>query len=213
MAVKKPGIPPKELLSVLESLFPGPKTALRWKNPFELLAATILSAQCTDVRVNQVAPVLFRRFPTAGALAEASQEEVEKIVYSTGFYRNKAKSLRGMAQRLQDQHGGQVPDSMSDLVALPGVARKTANCVLGTAFGKQEGVVVDTHVGRLARRMGLSRFQDPVKVEQDLMGAFPRESWTRLSLLLIDFGRATCRARKPKCEECALAKRCPKILS
>ena len=212
MPVNRPKISAKKLLSVLEKKFPGPKNFLRWNNPFELLAATILSAQCTDVRVNQVAPILFKRFPTPRALAKATQEEVEQIVHSTGFYRNKAKNLRGMAKKLLASHGGEVPDSMDALVALPGVARKTANCVLGSAFGRNEGVVVDTHVGRLARRMGFSKAKNPVQVERDLMAAFPQESWTRLSHLLIDFGRDTCRSRKPRCEICIFSKICPKHL-
>ncbi len=197
----------------LRKLYPEPRTALEWHgDPFRLLAATILSAQCTDERVNQVTQVLFARYPDAAAMARASQSEIEGLVRSTGFFRNKAKHLREAAQRIVSEHDGRVPDSMEALLALPGVARKTANCVLGTAFGQRAGVVVDTHVGRLARRLGLSSEKDPVKVERDLMALFPRSSWTDLSHLLIDHGRAVCRARKADCEACFLAPECPKLL-
>ncbi len=196
------------LLASLRRLYPGSRTALDWGDPLQLLVATILSAQCTDERVNQVTPALFRRFPDAAALAEASQEEVEELVRSTGFFRNKAKNIRGAAARIVELHGGEVPDTMDELLALPGVARKTANCVLGTAFGRNEGVVVDTHVGRLARRMGLTREKDPVKVERDLVKLFPAESWTVLSHMLIDHGRAVCSARRADCDACYLVELC-----
>lgn len=196
------------LLAALRRLHPQARTALLWRDPFHLLVATILSAQCTDERVNQVTPALFRRFPTARELAAAGQEELEDLIRPTGFFRNKARSLRGAAQVLVERHGGQVPDSMEELLALPGVARKTANCVLGSAFGRNEGVVVDTHVGRLARRLGLTRENDPVKVERELMELFPRESWTELSHMLIDHGRAVCTARRADCGACFLVESC-----
>jgi endonuclease-3 len=196
------------LLAGLRALYPDSRTALDWETPLQLLVATILSAQCTDERVNLVTPALFRRFPDAAALAAASQEEVEELIHSTGFFRNKAKNIRGAAQRIVAEHGGEVPDSMGELLALPGVARKTANCVLGTVFRRNEGVVVDTHVGRLARRMGLTRETDPVKVERDLVKLFPRESWTVLSHMLIDHGRAVCTARRADCEACFLVAHC-----
>ncbi|MBC8328432.1 MAG: endonuclease III [Planctomycetes bacterium] len=200
-----------ELLAALGRLYPSSRTALDWRDPLQILVATILSAQCTDERVNQVTPGLFRRFPDARALAAASQEELEALIRSTGFFRNKAKNIRGAAERIVAEHGGEVPDTMGELLALPGVARKTANCVLGTAFGRNEGVVVDTHVGRLARRLGLSRERDPVKVERDLVELFPRESWTVLSHMLIDHGRAVCTARRADCDACYLVELCAQV--
>jgi endonuclease-3 len=205
--IRKP--PVGRLLAALKSAYPDAECALRHGDAFQLLAATILSAQCTDARVNMVTPELFRRWPTPAALAEASQGEVEGVVRSTGFFRNKAKSLRGMAAALRDRHGSAVPRTMEELTALPGAARKTANVVLGTAFGIAEGVVVDTHVGRIARRLGLTRHDDPVKVERDLMAALPREEWTMFSHRLIHHGRRVCTARSPKCGECPVAAMCP----
>ncbi|RMH05487.1 MAG: endonuclease III [Planctomycetota bacterium] len=196
------------ILAALRRLYPRSRTALDWRDPFQLLVATILSAQCTDERVNQVTPALFRAFPDPASLAAAGQEEVEELIRPTGFFRNKARNLRGAAAAIVERHGGRVPETMEELLALPGVARKTANCVLGTAFGRNEGVVVDTHVGRLARRLGLSREKDPVKVERDLMKLFPRDSWTRLSHMLIDHGRTVCRARKADCDACYLVDLC-----
>ena len=171
--------------------------------------ATILSAQCTDKRVNMVTPTLFKRFPTAQALADAQQEELEEIIKSTGFFRNKSKSLIGLGKALVERHGGAVPDSMETLVRLPGVGRKTANVILGNAFRKNEGVVVDTHVGRLSLRLGLTRETDPVKVEQELMPLIPREDWTMLAHVLVFHGRRICYARTPKCEICVLSEICP----
>ena len=176
---------------------------------FELLCATILSAQCTDARVNLVTPHLFRRYPDAPALALARPEDVETIIRSTGFFRNKAKNLIGMANAVVDRHGGQVPDSMEALRVLPGVGRKTANVILGNAFGINEGVTVDTHVGRLSRLLRLSRNTDPERIERDLMPLFPQRDWALLSHLLIFHGRRTCIARRPKCGECVLADICP----
>jgi endonuclease-3 len=193
----------------LLALYPDAHCELDFRNAFELLAATILSAQCTDKRVNMVTPALFAAYPTPAALAAAKQEDVEGIIRSTGFFRSKAKSLIGMAGALVDRHGGEVPRDMDALTKLPGVGRKTANVILGNAFHTNEGVVVDTHVARLSERLGLSRQTDPVKIEQELMRAFPRERWTMLSHLLIWHGRRVCEARKPRCGECALRAMCP----
>jgi endonuclease-3 len=198
-----------EILRRLEREYPDAKCALDYTTPFELLIATILSAQCTDKRVNMVTPHLFRAYPGVEALAAARQEEVEEIIRSTGFFRSKSKSIIGMANALLDTHGGRVPDAMEALVRLPGVGRKTANVILGNAFGKDEGIVVDTHVGRLGVRLGFTRETDPVKVEQALIPLFPREKWTLLAHLLIEHGRRVCDARKPKCGECILNDRCP----
>lgn len=198
-----------EILAVLKRTHPDAHCALVHRTPFELLVATILSAQCTDARVNLVTPALFARWPTARALAAASQEEVEELVRSTGFFRNKARNLRGMAQALVERHGGGVPADMEQLRVLPGVGRKTANVVLGNAFGLNIGVTVDTHVARLSRMLGLTRHRDPVKVEGDLMGLVPVADWTLVSHLLIWHGRSTCIARRPRCGECVLAALCP----
>ena len=195
--------------SRLATLYPDAHCELDFRNPYELLAATILSAQCTDKRVNMVTPLLFARYPDPRALAAAAQEEVEEIIKSTGFFRAKAKSLVGMARAIVDRHDGEVPRTMEELVALPGVGRKTANVVLGNAFGTNVGVVVDTHVGRLAVRLGLTKEEDPIKVEQALIPLFPAEQWTMLSHLLIWHGRRVCEARKPRCGDCALADVCP----
>lgn len=199
----------KLILKRLARTYPDAKCALDYGNAFELLCATILSAQCTDVRVNLVTPTLFARFPTPQALAAASPGEVEDIIRSTGFFRNKTKSLIGMAQALVADHGGEVPRSMEQLRPLPGVGRKTANVVLGNAYGINEGIAVDTHVGRVSRRLGLTRHDDPVKVELDLMPLFPRREWALLSHLFIFHGRRTCIARRPKCGECVLNDICP----
>jgi endonuclease-3 len=189
--------------------YPDAHCELDYRNPYELAVATILSAQCTDRRVNMVTPELFRRWPNAHALAEAPREEIEAVIQSTGFYRNKAKSLSGFAEQLVAKHGGEVPAEMDALVVLPGIGRKTANVVLGNAFGINEGVVVDTHVQRLSRRFGLTKESDPVKVERALQPLFPQESWTMLSHLMIWHGRRVCDARKPRCGECTLADICP----
>lgn len=193
----------------LLGLYPDAHCELDYRNPYELAVATILSAQCTDKRVNIVTPELFRRWPDAEALSRAPREEIEQVIQSTGFYRNKAKSLSGFATQVMERHGGEVPADMDALVVLPGIGRKTANVVLGNAFGINEGVVVDTHVQRLSRRFGLTKESDPVKVERALIPLFPRESWTMLSHLMIWHGRRTCDARKPKCNDCALAEICP----
>ena len=193
----------------LAEAYPDAHCALDHRNAFELLAATILSAQCTDARVNMVTPSLFARYPTARELADAGQEDIEEIIRSTGFFRSKAKSLIGMARALVERHGGEVPRTMDELTALPGVGRKTANVILGNAFGLNEGVVVDTHVARLSHRLGLVTGDDPVKIELKLMKLVPRERWTMLSHLLIEHGRQVCDARKPRCGECVLADTCP----
>ena len=198
-----------EVFSRLKRAYPDAHTELDYETALELLMATILSAQCTDRRVNMVTPLLFLTFPTAASLADAPQEKLEEIIKSTGFFRNKTKSLIGLGKALVERHDGEVPNSMEALVKLPGVGRKTANVILGNAFGKNEGVVVDTHVGRLSLRLGLTKETDPVKVEQDLMRLFPRENWTLLAHLLIFHGRRVCIARAPKCEICVLNDICP----
>jgi len=197
------------ILDRLKHAYPDARCALDHRNAFELLVATILSAQTTDVRVNLVTPKLFSRYPNAAALARARQADVEAIIKSTGFFHNKARSIIGMAQAVVADHGGKVPGTMDELLTLPGVGRKTANVVLGNAFGLNEGVVVDTHVARLSKLLGLTRQTDPVKIEQALMKLFPRDDWALLSHLLIFHGRRVCIARRPKCGECVLADLCP----
>ena len=201
--------PAEETIARLKSEYPGAKTALDWKNPLELLVATILSAQTTDVRVNAVTPTLFAKYPTAADYAAADPTELEEDIRPTGFFRNKAKSLRGMASALVNDHGGEVPRTMEDLVALPGVGRKTANVVLGNAFSIDEGVVVDTHVRRLSNRLGFTTHNDPEKIERDLMQTVPKRDWTVFSHLLILHGRSVCKARKPACEDCVVNDLCP----
>ena len=198
-----------EIYARLASEYPDAKCALDHRNPYELIVATILSAQCTDKRVNLVTPALFAKYPDAPAMAVAEPDTLQEMIKSTGFFRNKTKSLLGMANAVTDEHGGGVPRTMDELVKLPGVGRKTANVVLGNAFGIDEGVVVDTHVSRLSNRLGLSRQSDPVKIEQDLMALYPRSQWTMLSHLLISHGREICDARKPLCETCVVNSLCP----
>ena len=193
----------------LKAEYPDARTELDWSNPLELLVATILSAQTTDVQVNKVTERLFAKYRTAEDYADSSPDELEADIRPTGFYRNKARSLRGMASVLVEEHGGEVPRTMSELVALPGVGRKTANVVLGNAFGTNEGIVVDTHVRRVSSRLGLTESQDPVKIEQDLMEVVPEEDWTVFSHLLILHGRRTCKSRKPDCPNCTLNDICP----
>jgi endonuclease-3 len=199
----------REILVRLKAEYPDAHCELDYRNAFELLAATILSAQCTDVRVNMVTPALFARYPDAHALAAAKQEDVEELVRSTGFFRNKAKSLIGMAQGLVADFGGEVPRTMDELRPLPGVGRKTANVVLGNAFGLSEGITVDTHVIRLSRLLGLSKTDDAVKLERELMPLVPREDWTLVSHLLIWHGRRVCIANRPRCDACVLRDLCP----
>jgi endonuclease-3 len=198
-----------EILDRLEPLYGQLTTGLTFDTPLELTVATILSAQCTDERVNLVTPVLFARYRTAEAYAAADRDELEAIIHSCGFYRTKARNIQAMAQRLVAEFGGQVPDRMEDLITLPGVARKTANVVLSHAFGVNEGIAVDTHVSRLAQRLGLTANKDPVKIEQDLMELTDRSLWGRVSDLLIWHGRRVCDARNPTCGECVLADLCP----
>ncbi len=203
----------RRILTGLRKLYPDADCALEHVDPFQLLVATILSAQSTDETVNRVTPVLFKKHGSPEALAAASREEIERIIHATGFFRQKAKSIQGAAKAIVTEFGGRVPESMDDLVTLPGVARKTANVVLGTAFGKNEGFVVDTHIGRLATRLGLTwtskDAKDAVKIERDLMAVVPRKDWTLMGHALIWHGRRVCSARKPDCDACALAKFCP----
>ena len=199
----------QQITGALASLYPDSHCALQHQGPWQLLVATILSAQCTDARVNLVTPALFKRYPDSQAMALAEAAELEKFVQSTGFFRNKTKNLQACCQALVERHGGAVPSTLEELVLLPGVGRKTANVVLGTSFGIP-GITVDTHVGRLSRRLGLSRLTDPVKVEHDLMALLPASDWTITCLRLIDHGRTVCDARKPRCEACALSPLCPK---
>ncbi len=194
---------------LLRKEYPDAHCELDYRSPLELAVATILSAQCTDKRVNMVTPALFARFPTAAALAEADQSDIEELINSTGFFRNKAKSIIGMAKAVVAKHGGEIPRTMDELFALPGIGRKTANVILGNAFGINEGVVVDTHVARLSKLLGLTRETDPVKIELALMPLFPRTSWALLSHLLIWHGRRVCDARKPRCADCVLRRICP----
>ncbi len=195
----------------LAKAYPQARCALTHSDAYELLVATILSAQCTDERVNMTTPELFAAYPTVQALAASKQADVEKIIRSCGFYRNKAKSIRAACRTIVDEHGGEVPDSMDELLNLPGVARKTANVVLGNAFGRNEGVVVDTHVKRLSHRMGFTEHTNTDKIEKDLMALFPRNKWTMLSHLLIWHGRQVCKARKPDCASCPVHADCPKV--
>ncbi len=198
------------LLEALRRTYPDAHCELNYSNPLELLVATILSAQCTDRRVNQVTADLFRRYRTAADYANAPPGELEQAIKSTGFYRNKARSLQGCCRALVERHGGEVPRSLEALTQLPGVGRKTANVVLGNAFGLNEGLVVDTHVARLAQRLDLTRQRDPLKIEQDLMPLVPRELWTLFSHWLIWHGRRRCFARKPDCAGCEIAHLCPR---
>jgi endonuclease III len=207
--VNLPAAPATEVIPRLKSEYPDARTELDWTNPLELLVATILSAQTTDVRVNGVTKTLFEKYRTATDYAGADADELEEDIRPTGFYRNKARSLQGMARALVEEHGGEVPRTMPELVALPGVGRKTANVVLGNAFGIDEGVVVDTHVRRVSNRLGLTDHQDPEKIERDLMGVVPEEDWTVFSHLLIFHGRRVCKARKPDCPNCVLNDICP----
>ena len=198
-----------EIHDILLAEYPDAKCALHHASPYELAVATILSAQCTDARVNMVTPELFRRYPDAESLAAALPEELEEIIRSTGFFRNKTRNLIGMAVAVTEEHAGELPRTMKELSALPGIGRKTANVVLGNAFGIDEGVVVDTHVKRLSRRMRLTAEQNPNKIEKDLMALFPRRVWTMLAHLLIYHGRQVCNARRPRCNQCAVSHLCP----
>lgn len=198
----------REVLRILGETYPDAKCALDFRNPYELLVATILSAQCTDKRVNLVTPALFKRYPDPAAMAAAEEGELIELIRSTGFFNNKAKSLLAATRDIVALHGGEVPGTLEELVKLHGVGRKTANVVLGNAFGVP-GITVDTHLGRVARRLGLTRRDDPVKVEMDLMQVVPKADWTAFSHRMIHHGRALCAARRPKCEACPLAPLCP----
>ena len=198
-----------EIFKRLAATYPDARCALDFQSPFQLLVATILSAQCTDKRVNMVTPKLFATYPTPAALAAAKQEEVEELVKPTGFFRNKTKSLLGVSAAIESRHGGKVPATMDALVELPGVGQKTANVILGNAFDRNEGVVVDTHVARVSKRLGLTKHDDPVKIEQDLVKLFPAARWTLLAHLLIHHGREICEARLPKCSRCPIGDLCP----
>jgi endonuclease-3 len=213
---RRPKLPPLAirvplLQQRLATLYPEPATALHFQNPFQLLIATILSAQCTDERVNKVTPALFAALPTPDAVVAAPLTQIEKLIQSTGFFRKKAKNIQGACQAIVARFGGQVPRTLEELIQLPGVGRKTANVVLGDGFGVT-GITVDTHVGRLSRRLGLTRHLHPGKVEQVLNRLVPQPDWTRFSHQLILHGRAICSARKPQCDACPLADLCPKLL-
>lgn len=202
------------ILEELEKEYPKAKIALNYGTNWQLLVAVILSAQCTDERVNKTTPALFEKFPEVEGFARAEQEDIEQLIYSTGFYKAKAKNIKGAAEKIVNEFGGKVPDEMDDLLKLPGVARKTANVVLSAAFGKQEGIVVDTHVARLSGRLGLvseklSKAKNAVKIEQELMEQIPRNKWGKFAHQLIWHGRKVCIARKPKCDKCVLNKVCP----
>ena len=197
------------LIKSLKKHYPNASCSLDHKTPLQLIVATILSAQCTDERVNKVTPSLFKKYPTPEAYARSSPLDLEKAIHSTGFYRNKAKSLRGMAAVLVEKFEGKVPKKMDDLVALPGVARKTANVVLGNAYGIADGVVVDTHVSRLSARLGLSDQKTPEKIEKDLMAKVPKSDWVWFSHAIILHGRQVCKARAPQCDTCSLRPHCP----
>ena len=199
----------RKILRQLARDYPDAECALRHSSAWELLAATILSAQCTDVRVNMVTPGLFAAYPTVADLAEAPQESIEELIRTTGFFRNKAKSLKGAARRIVSEYGGRVPGRIDQLLTLPGVARKTANVVTGTWFGRATGVVVDTHVQRISRRLGLTAAKEPKKIEKDLMELLPRARWIPYSHQIIHHGRKVCRARRPDCDSCGLAELCP----
>lgn len=206
LGVKKRAL---EILARLKQRYPEAPCTLDYETPVQLLVATILSAQCTDERVNLVTPELFRRFPDAAALASADLPELETLVRSTGFYRNKAKNIQAACRMIMTEYGGQVPQTMAELLRLPGVARKTANVVLAHAYGIHEGVTVDTHVKRLSARLGLTKATDPVRIEQDLMKLLPQPDWENWSIRLIYHGRAVCNARNPACGVCLLADLCP----
>ena len=211
MARKSGDLAPERVAAILRGLdeaYPDVECALDHRSPWELLVATILSAQCTDVRVNMVTPELFRCFPSAAAMAKATLPELEELIRTTGFFRNKAKSLQGAAKKITEEFGGKVPQTLAELTTVPGAARKTANVVLGVCFGQAEGVVVDTHVFRIARRLGLAKGDTPQKVEQELMQVLPQDRWISFSHQVIHHGRQVCDARKPKCDRCNLEPLC-----
>jgi endonuclease-3 len=198
-----------EIIQILRRQYPKAEAALRYTSAFQLLVATILSAQCTDERVNQVTPQLFQKYPKVSDFASASQEELEEEIRSTGFFRNKAKNIISASKKIVHAFGGKVPDSMEKLITLPGVARKTANIILSSAFKKAEGIAVDVHVKRLSQRLGLSSEKSPDKIERDLMALVPREHWIDFNYLIVNHGRSVCKARKPLCPDCVLKHLCP----
>lgn len=200
----------KKIIKVLKTTYPDVACALRHENPFQLAISTILSAQCTDKRVNMVTPALFKKYPTPKHLASAPVQDIEAMIHSTGFYKNKAKSIKGLCQILATTYQGKVPKTLEELVKLPGIGRKTANVILGVAYGVP-GIVVDTHVTRLTNRMGLTKQKNAVKIEFEMMNLIPKKEWTDFGLLLIAHGRAICEARKPKCEVCPVNNLCPRI--
>ncbi len=213
-STRRPKLPPKkeralEILLRLKQLYPDATCSLDYETPVQLLVATILSAQCTDERVNKVTPELFRQFPDAAAIATATREDIENLVRSTGFYRNKAKNIQGACTMIMGEFGGELPQTMEELLKLPGVARKTANVVLANAFGINAGVTVDTHVKRLSNRLGLTEHADPARIEKDLIKLLPQPDWENWSIRLIYHGRAVCPARKPACDRCQLVDLCP----
>lgn len=209
MASKKQQQRALAILAQLKTLYPDATCSLNYQTTLQLLVATILSAQCTDERVNQVTPALFLKFPDAPALASADREELENLIRSTGFYRNKAKNIQGACQKIVTNFQGEVPQTMTELLQLPGVARKTANVVLAHGFGFNEGVTVDTHVKRLSNRLGLTKSDNPIQIERDLMKLLPQEDWENYSIRIIYHGRAICKARKPNCVDCQLVELCP----
>jgi endonuclease-3 len=209
MAKDKEAARVREIIRLLRRHYPQSRTALEFRTPFEILVATILAAQCTDERVNKVTPGLFRKYPTPAHFARADRTELEGEIRSTGFFRNKAKSIIGASKKIVEEFGGEVPGSMEKLVTLPGVARKTANIVLSASFGKAEGIAVDTHARRLSQRLGLSRESDPDKIERDLLAVVPKKDWLDFNFMLVDHGRAICQARQPRCPDCFLKRLCP----
>jgi endonuclease-3 len=198
-----------EMVTILRKAYPRSRTSLRFETPFQILVATILAAQCTDEKVNQITPALFQKYRTAADFASANQAELEKEVRPTGFFRNKARNIIGASKKIVEGFGGEVPDNMEDLITLPGVARKTANIVLSSGFKKAEGIAVDTHVRRLSERLGLSKKKDPEKIERDLMALVPRKDWLDFNYMLVNHGRRICQARKPLCPQCELKHLCP----
>ena len=199
------------IIDILKNAYPKSRTALKFETPLQILVATILSAQCTDEKVNQITPALFRKYPTASDFAHADPKTLEEEIRPTGFFRNKTKSIINASKKIVTEFGGEVPDSMESLITLPGVARKTANIVLSSAYNKAEGIAVDTHVKRLSQRLGLTEKKDPEKIERDLMALVPKKDWLDFNYMLVNHGRKVCQARKPKCPECILKQLCPSV--
>jgi len=208
--MKKPSERVVDIIKLLRKAYPESRTALDYKTSLQILVSTILSAQCTDERVNRITPALFRKYPNAAAFANADKAELEMDIRPAGFFRNKAKNIMGAARKIVEDFGGEVPDSMEKLITLPGVARKTANIVLSSVFKKAEGIAVDVHVKRLSGRMGLSKQTVPEKIEQDLLKIVPKDAWLDFNYLLVNHGRAVCPSRKPRCADCVLTSLCPK---